>query len=280
MNKPEDKSLEIAATESSAETTVPTETDGPAGTDGPAVKGSAVPLAPEMATNQRSVSATTPAHLAEFLQQQMQHRLESAEAFQQDTASEPSIRELLEEQLKLQRQVRGIKNHVVRVQQGLLICQFLSVLIAGVLVAIGAFIYLRPSHADRFSGIGESPEAWTQEDEKLNSEWPTEVGLRAGPQVTPDQISMLSNFLRRAREFKADITDQPSVRREKRAGYISLLVDLSKKAEEFANQHQTSELCEMLIKVAKYAKTNQTYENDTQEQKDLYREINNFCRIN
>ena len=56
------------------------------------------------------------------------------------------MRDLLEEQVKLQRQVRGIKNHLVRVQQGVLICQFLCVLMAGSLVALVSFVYFRPEN--------------------------------------------------------------------------------------------------------------------------------------
>ena len=41
----------------------------------------------------------------------------------------------------LQRQVRKIVNRLVRLQQGLLICRFLSVLVAGSLIALVSFVY-------------------------------------------------------------------------------------------------------------------------------------------
>ena len=122
--------------------------------------------------NPRSGSAPTEAQLADFLQRQTKHRTESAEAFQQDATSEPSMRELLEEQVKLQRQVRGVKNHVIRVQQGLLICQFLNVLIAGALVAIAVFLYLRSGNSNPIAGVSEPQANWGQENKKLKKSGP------------------------------------------------------------------------------------------------------------
>lgn len=254
MNKQQDKTLETSGAESRP--------------------------ASDLAVNPPSGSTPTGAPLADFLQRQTQHRVESAKAFEQNKTSEPSMREMLEEQVKLQRQVRSIKNHVLRVQQGLLICQILNVLIAGALVAIAAFLYLRPEDATPWSTMPESSKAWLQANEKKQSEWPIESDKTEKPNISTDQIFMISNFMNRAKRLKLDVTDVPSKRSEKKAGYIRLLVDLSEKGEELATQHASTELCEILIKVAKYAKGTQSYEQDTQEQLDLYREINKFCAMN
>ena len=71
--------------------------------------------------------------------------------------------------------MRGIKNQVMRVQQGMMICQFLNVLIAGGLVAIAAFLYLRSGDANLITGMREPSAEWRQENEKRNSEWATEA---------------------------------------------------------------------------------------------------------
>ncbi|MGI9466363.1 MAG: hypothetical protein ACR2OA_04505 [Rubripirellula sp.] len=243
------------------------------------ISGTKFQSASEVNTNPPLGSAPTATPLGDFLQRQTQHRAESAEAFQQDATSEPSMRELFEEQVKLQRQVRGIKNHVVRVQQGLLICQFLNVLIAGALVAIAAFLYLRPGNATPLAEMRESSEAWLQENEKFNREWPNQTGQTESLGVTPEEISIISNFLNRARTVKIRFSDDAFVRRDKKTDYLRLLVDLSTIGEEFAAQRNSREACEMLIKVAKYAKGNQSDQNDTPEQEALFREINKFCRM-
>jgi hypothetical protein len=236
--------------------------------------------APEIAVNQPPNPKTanpTEAPLADFLQRQTQHRTESAEAFEQDATSEPSMRELLQEQVKLQRQVHGIKNHVMRVQQGLMICQLLNVLIAGTMIAVAAFLYLRPGKANLITEMREPSAELLQENEKLNSAWATEAGQIEDPEITPDHIFIISEFMQRARELKLTPTDTPITRQQKKALYVNLLVDLSEKGEEFAAQREPQKVCEMLVKVAKYAKGNLSFNNDTQEQQELVREIHKFC---
>ena len=229
--------------------------------------------------NPRSGSAPTEAQLADFLQRQTQHRTESAEAFQQDATSEPSMRELLEEQVKLQRQVRGVKNHVIRVQQGLLICQFLNVLIAGALVAIAVFLYLRSGNSNPIAGMSEPQANWGQENKKLNSEWSTQAEKIENSEITGDHVFIISGFINRARELRIRQSDDLFARQDKNAKYLNLLIDLSEKGEEFAAQREPRKACEMLTKVAKYAKGTQSPNNDTQEQQELLREISAFCRL-
>lgn len=241
------------------------------------ISGTECQSAPKTAVNPVPDSAPTEAPLADFLQRQTQHRTSSAEAFQQDATSEPSRRELLEEQVKLQRQVRGIKNHVMRVQQGLMICQFLNVLIAGTLVAIAAFLYLRSGNANLITEMREPSAEWLQENEKLDSAWPTEAGQIENPEITSDHKFIMSEFMRRARELRIEPSDNLFARREKKALYLNLLVDLSVKGEEFAAQRQPQKACEMLIKLAKYAKGSQSVDNNTQEQQELESEIHKFC---
>lgn len=256
MNKPQDKPFNLSGTDIS-------------GTEGQS--------ASDCIVNPPSSSTPTEAPLADFLQRQTQHLTESAEAFQQDTTSEPSMRELLEEQVKLQRQVRGIKNHVMRVQQGMMICQFLNVLIAGALVAIAAFLYLRSGNANLITEMRKPSAEWVQENEKRNSEWATEAGQMETSEITSDHIFIISGFMERARELKIRPTDNLESRREKKAMYVKLLVDLSQKGEEFAAQREPRKACDMLVKVAKYAKGNLSVNNDTQEQQELVREIRKFC---
>ncbi len=236
-------------------------------------------LEPDSVGNPPSGSAHTDAPLDAFLQEQSQHRTKSAEAFQQDATSEPSMRELLEEQVKLQRQVRGVKNHVMRVQQGLLICQFLNVLIAGALVAIAAFLYLQPDNAKPIAGMREPPANRNQENEKLKLGWPTEAAQIKNPELTPDHRFIISGFMQRARELKTRESDDLFARQDKQAKYLNLLIDLSKKGEEFAAQREPRQACEMLTKVAKYAKGNQSANNDTVEQQELRREIYKFLNF-
>ena len=261
MNKPQDKPLNLSGTNFSG--TDISKTEGQSKSD--------------CVVNPPSSSAPSEAPLADFLQRQTQHRTESAEAFQQDTTSEPSMRELLEEQVKLQRQVRGIKNHVMRVQQGMMICQFLNVLIAGALVAIAAFLYLRSGDANLITGMREPSAEWVQENEKRNSEWATEAGQMETSEITSDHRFIIRGFMELARELKIRPNDNLELRQEKKAFYVNLLLDLSKKGEEFADQREPQEACEMLVKVAKYAKGNQSFDNDTQEQQELLREIRKFC---
>lgn len=187
------------------------------------------------------------------------------------------MRELLEEQLKLQRQVRGIRNHVKGVQQGLLICQFLNVLIAGALVAIAAFLYSRPDEAKPFLGMSNSAEVLQQEAGEINSEWPKETVGEEQNRAKPEQMLIIRTFLSRAKALKIGTRDLPDTRSDKKAGYIRLLVDLQQKGEEFAAQHESRELCEMLVKIAKYAEGNQAHDNETLEQHELYEEIRKFC---
>lgn len=253
LNKPQDKSLNASGTKEHS--------------------------ASEHAVNPPYDSASTEAPLTDFLQRQTQHRAESAEAFQQDTTNEPTRRELLEEQVKLQRQVRGIKNHVMRVQQGLLICQFLNVLIAGALVAIAAFLYLRSDKGTPIAEIREPPANWVQENKKINEEWSAETVPREKTEVTPDHVFIISGFMKRARELRIRESDDLFARQDKKAKYLNLLVDLSKKGEKFAAQREPRKACEMLTKVAKYAKGNQEPNNETPEQQELLREIDEFCRF-
>ncbi len=187
------------------------------------------------------------------------------------------MRELLEEQVKLQRQVRGIKNHVMRVQQGMMICQFLNVLIAGALVAIAAFLYLRSGNANLITGMREPSAEWLQENEKRNSEWAPEAGQMETSEITSNHRFIITGFMERARELKTRPTDNLGLRQEKKALYVNLLVDLSEKGEEYADQREPQEACDMLAKVAKYAKGNMSFDNDTQEQQELSREIRKFC---
>ena len=231
----------------------------------------------EIVGSPTSGPSPTEAPLADFLQRQTQHRIESAEAFEQDSTSEPSMRELLEEQLKLQRQVRGIRNHVKGVQQGLLICQFLNVLIAGALVAIAAFLYSRPDDAKPFLGMSNSAEVLQPEAGEINSEWPKETVGEEQNRAKPEQMLIIRTFLSRAKALKIGTRDLPDTRSDKKAGYIRLLVDLQQKGEEFAAQHESRELCEMLVKIAKYAEGNQAHDNETLEQHELYEEIRKFC---
>lgn len=232
--------------------------------------------APELPASPPS-SEPTDTTLADFLQRQTQHRIESAEAFEQDNTSEPSMRELLEEQVKLQRQIRGTKNQLTRMQQSLMICQFLNVLIAGTLVAIAAFVYLQPDVANAVPGARESTGAWLQGDGTQPSQLPPRTGQT--PTASPEQVLMIRNFLGRAMNTRVSPQDGPLEKREKQSSYISLLVDLSEKAEELAPQNGTKEVCEILVKLAKYAKGNQSYENNTVEQMELRKEILRFCRM-
>ncbi|MDE0862741.1 MAG: hypothetical protein OSA98_03070 [Rubripirellula sp.] len=102
-----------------------------------------------------SEQATAEPALPNFLQGQLDRRAESVEAFNKDATEEPSMRDLLEEQVKLLRQVRGLKDRMVRVQQGLLVSQFLSVLVAGGIVALASFFYFNPNFAGRRGGGSE-----------------------------------------------------------------------------------------------------------------------------
>ncbi|MGB0759517.1 MAG: hypothetical protein ACPGPS_08265, partial [Rubripirellula sp.] len=239
MNKPQDTPIKVPITAGEPESEiVGSPTSGPSPTEAP---------------------------LADFLQRQTQQRIESARAFEQDSTSEPSMRELLEEQLKLQRQVRGIRNHVKGVQQGLLICQFLNVLIAGALVAIAAFLYSRPDDAKPFLGMSNSAEVLQPEAGEITSEWPKETGPGEQNTAKPEQMLIIRTFLSRAKALKIGTRDLPDTRSDKKAGYIRLLVDLQQKGEEFAAQHESRELCEMLVKIAKYAEGNQADHNETLE---------------
>jgi hypothetical protein len=63
-------------------------------------------------------SAVDPVSLSNFLQRQADQHAESASAFHQDTTEEPSMRNLLDKTVKLQRQVGRMNNRLVRLQQG------------------------------------------------------------------------------------------------------------------------------------------------------------------
>ena len=137
------------------------------------------------------------------------------------------MRELLEEQLKLQRQVRSIRNHVKGVQQGLLICQFLNVLIAGALVAIAAFLYSRPDDAKPFLGMSNSAEVLQQEAGEINSEWPKETVGEEQNRAKPEQMLIIRTFLSRAKALKIGTRDLPcsgsTLRPSNAFGYSALL---------------------------------------------------------
>lgn len=217
-----------------------------------------------------------------FLQQQTQRRTESAEAFQQDTTAEPSMRDLLEEQVKMQRQIRSIKNHLVRVQQGLLVCQFLSVLVAGSLVAIASFVYFRPNQASTSLGMRDHREPLEQRipgSKQLKSQWPAARAQADTYAIADTQRHMIFVFFQRAKRIKLSGKDDAETRLTKQSNYISLLSDLSAKGEELAEQHARREVCEMLIKVAKYAKENQSFGAETQEQLELEKDIAKFCKV-
>lgn len=79
-----------------------------------------------------------------------------------------------------------------------------------------------------------------------NSQLATESGVIERHEVTPDQVCMISNFQSRARDLRVAPKDQPSMRREKQAKYLNLLVDLSEKGDEFADRGALAALCEII----------------------------------
>ena len=227
-------------------------------------------------------STVDPVSLSNFLQRQADQHAESANAFHQNTTEEPSIRNLLDEIVKLQRQVLRIKNRLVRLQQGLLICQFLSVLVAGSLVALVSFFYFQPRNASQLLGIrdgrGPSQELILEYDQ-LESQWPESTSKEAEDQVTASHRTMIFEFVQRADRVKRKVMDTQSTRQTKQEIYIELLGDLTLAAEDLTSQHACQETCEMLIKVANFAKQNHSYGQPSRELLQLRKEITKFCEL-
>jgi hypothetical protein len=232
-----------------------------------------------LAASSASGSATNAASLSSFLQKQVDHRTDSASAFQEDTTAEPSMRDLLEEQVKLQRQVRGIKNHLVRVQQGVLICQFLCVLMAGSLVALVSFVYFRSENTRDAvrSTLGERLGQQGTEANPQQSQWPAQVGEVETPAIQPQHQRLSFDFYFRASDLRLNLLDTKEGRMTKQESYIRLLANLTQAGEKLAEENAPQEVNQMLVKVASYAKVQQSYEKDSLETLRLRHQITFFC---
>ena len=236
----------------------------------------------------------TEAALSDFLQAQMDQRAESAKAFQADATEEPSMRDLLEEQVKLQQQVRGLKHRLIRVQQGLLVSQFLTVLIAGGLVALVSFFYFKPDDAGRligrseFGGFSEqqampSSQAGNQGATVPGATVPgatvpgaTVPGATANDVIDPKYQRMILDFFNRANGLRANQANTAEVRMYLQERYIALLGDLSATGEQLAEENAPREVGQMLMKIASYAKEMQSYDQDSPEATMLAKEIARF----
>ena len=90
---------------------------------------------------------------------------------------------------------------------------------------------------------------------------------------------MIFEFVQRADRVKRKVMDTQSTRQTKQEIYIELLGDLTLAAEDLTSQHACQETCEMLIKVANFAKQNHSYGQPSRELLQLRKEITKFCEL-
>ena len=192
------------------------------------------------------------------------------------------MRDLLEEQVKLQRQVRGIKNHLVRVQQGVMICQILCVLVAGSLVALVSFVYFQPgdtAEVSRSSTEERSVQPTVQQGQ-TQRQWGVQAGHAEKHAIEPRHQQLIFDFLSRTHNLKPDLRETEEQRMLKLESYIKLLSDLSLAGEKLAQENAPRKVNQMLTNVARYAEKLQSNEKESLEMLRLRQQILIFCMKN
>ena len=214
--------------------------------------------------------------LTSFLKKQVEHRADSAKAFANDLTTEPDLRILLEEQIKLQRQVRGIRSNLIQIKQGLFVCQFLSVMTTGTLVALVCFAYFRPGvgFESSLSAIGNGPTTST-----------IQSGQR---QLTKEEKEQKQRYQQLIFQLftEAKKTVDKSVNTGMnvegflggREAYVRLLTTFGETGEKLAEENAPREVNEILSKVVIYTEKLYAEGDETIETEELQREILAFCQ--